>query len=290
MCGSFLKDGEILRVSGAFTGGPEMNEACPYRLFDTHCHLDFDVFSNDFPLHLHTAYRYGVERLVIPSIGPQNWQRVIGLSEQAPSRLFYGLGIHPYFLHADSMLDVGALELVLEEHTTTQCVAIGECGLDATVALSAGFQEQILILQLSLAKQMQLPVILHSRKTHERLLFLLKKHRFQYGGVIHAFSGSLQQAQRFIDLGFKIGVGGVITYTRAQKTRLTISHLPDESLVLETDAPDMPLSGFQGQLNHPKQLPLILEALAGLRNVSPGTLSDQLWTNSHRLFHIDESK
>ena len=110
-------------------------------------------------------------------------------------------------------------------------------------------QQWLLDEQLKLAKRYDLPVILHSRRTHDKLAMHLKRHDLPCTGVVHGFSGSLQQAERFVQLGYKIGVGGTITYPRASKTRDVIAKLPLASLLLETDAPDMPLNGFQGQAN-----------------------------------------
>ncbi|MDW6001699.1 TatD family hydrolase [Vibrio mangrovi] len=272
------------------------------RLFDTHCHFDFQPFQSDTALSWQQTYDAGVTRLLIPSVGMNNWDAVKKLTTMAPQQLFYALGFHPYFLTTDtgfmtgtgSMTDGGAmnlreriscLEAYLAEHDEN-CVAIGECGLDAIVDVPLSSQEEIFIAQLSVARDAGLPVILHSRKTQARLLQLLKQHKFTQGGVLHAFSGSEQQAQAFIQLGFKIGVGGVITYPRAAKTRRTVARLPLDALVLETDAPDMPLYGLQGQDNHPKYLPLVLQELAQLRACSITDIAETLWFNSHQIFGL----
>ncbi|CAM3514218.1 putative deoxyribonuclease YjjV [Vibrio aerogenes CECT 7868] len=255
------------------------------RLFDTHCHFDFDVFQADPEHHLQMARQCGVERLVIPSIGTQNWQQVAQLAERFSPGLYYGLGIHPYFLHADSEKTLTDLEQTLMQ-ADKACVAVGECGLDGMIDTPAFLQERIFLAQVSLATQARLPLIVHSRKTHDRLLSLLKKARFTYGGVVHGFSGSYQQASAFIDLGFKIGIGGVITYTRANKTRQAVRQLPEASIVIETDAPDMPVCGFQGQPNHPARLVEVFKALVSLREVSAPEFSRQLWRNSCALYGL----
>ncbi|SHO58432.1 TatD family hydrolase [Vibrio quintilis] len=265
------------------------DDAKKLRLFDTHCHFDFDVFAADFEHHLLVAREKGVERFVIPSIGAQNWQRAAQLAERFTSQIYYGLGIHPYFLQADSEKTLADLEQSLI-HAGRECVAIGECGLDGVVDIPAPLQERILLAQFSLATQARLPLILHSRKTHDRLIYLLKQARFTYGGVLHGFSGSYQQARAFTDLGFKIGVGGVVTYTRAGKTRRAISQLPVESIVIETDAPDMPVCGFQGQPNHPGRLVEIFKALVSLKDMPALELSQQLWRNSCQLYGLDEER
>ncbi len=131
-----------------------------------------------------------------------------------------------------------------------------------------------------------LPVILHSRRTHDKLALHLRRHDLPRCGVVHAFAGSLQQAQAFIKLGYAIGVGGTITYDRASKTRHTIAELPLDALLLETDAPDMPLHGFQGEPNRPERARLVWEALCDLRPESPEEIADALWNNSQRVFQF----
>ncbi|AMG02732.2 Putative deoxyribonuclease yjjV [Vibrio mimicus VM603] len=254
-------------------------------LFDTHCHFDFAPFTAEPELELQRAAEQGVKRLLIPSVGPQDWQAVAELAQRFPSTIYYALGFHPLYLDSSSPAHLPELEkaLMKAEHA---CVAVGECGLDGMINVDAQLQEQMLIAQLALASQARLPVILHSRRTHNRLLQLLKQQRFQQGGVLHAFSGSLQEAHQFVDLGFKIGVGGVITYPRANKTRQAIAALATEHLVLETDAPDMPLNGFQGQANHPAQLTKVLETLAQLKDVSVESLAPILWQTSQTVFGL----
>ncbi|KJY82253.1 deoxyribonuclease [Vibrio galatheae] len=256
------------------------------RLFDTHCHLDFDVFAADLDGHIDAAKQAGVERFVIPSIGPSNWRKVADLADQYSS-IYYALGIHPYFIDPDSHTYQKQLRQLLTERPA-QCVAVGECGLDAMVGIDRLRQEQIFVQQVELAQAFQLPLIIHIRKTHNRLLQLLKQYRFSYGGVIHGFSGSYQQAMQFVDMGFFIGVGGVITYPRASKTRQAIIQLPLESIVLETDSPDMPLNGHQGKENHPKMLAQIVSCLASLKGMSKQTVAERVWKNSNSAFGICE--
>nr|QIH43250.1 TatD family hydrolase [Vibrio ziniensis] len=257
------------------------------RLFDTHCHFDFDEFASSFSEQISAATHAQVDKILIPSVGLSNWLRVKNLAAQYPATLRYALGFHPYFLEqfSDEQLQLLEDELALRE---SPCVAVGECGLDSMVEANSSLQERVFIAQLSIAQHARLPIILHSRKTHNRLLQLIKQQRFTQGGVLHAFSGSEQQAKQFIDLGFKIGIGGVITYPRANKTRQAISRLPIEALVLETDAPDMPLCGRQGQTNHPKYLIHVLEELALLRDEDQEQLASQLWANSLELFRMND--
>lgn len=255
-----------------------------FPLFDTHCHLDFAAFADDFSAHLQAANESGVMRFLAPATGPENWQRLQQLSAEYPT-LFIALGFHPYFLSHSVLDDIDKLDRQLAQRPS-QCVAVGECGLDFAIPTCATLQESFLLAQIELAQQYQLPLILHCRKAHNRLLQLLKQARFAYGGVLHGFSGSYQQAMQFVDLGFKIGVGGTITYPRANKTRTAIAQLPLDALVLETDAPDMPLMGYQGEINHPKRVSQIFDVLLQLRSEDKQTVAKIVWKTSNSLFNI----
>lgn len=147
-------------------------------------------------------------------------------------------------------------------------------------------QQWLLDEQLKLAKRYDLPVILHSRRTHDKLAMHLKRHDLPRTGVVHGFSGSLQQAERFVQLGYKIGVGGTITYPRASKTRDVIAKLPLASLLLETDAPDMPLNGFQGQPNRPEQAARVFAVLCELRREPADEIAQALLNNTYTLFNV----
>lgn len=257
------------------------------RLFDTHCHLDFPLFSTCFEQQLQRAMSCGVDRYLIPATSPERWANIIALANRYPNHMYYALGVHPHFI---PQLSIAKILQQLEQQMTSvsrQCVALGECGLDAMIDEAADRQESLLLGQLAMAQSLQCPVILHSRKTHQPLIRLIKQVKFAQGGVLHAFSGSQQEAQQFIDLGFKLGVGGVITYPRANKTRQTFAQVNVDHLVLETDAPDMPLAGFQGQANHPSQLPLILQALAELKDCDAQWLAEKIWQQSLAVFRLE---
>jgi len=251
------------------------------RLYDTHCHIDFKVFNEDRELVLKQASEVGVERFMVPGVSAEQWPGLQQLVSQF-SNWRFALGLHPWFIQQHSLNQLKELEQALDTpHERLQ--AVGEAGLDATCDNSE-LQRELFIEQLKLAKQHQLPVIIHHRKTLEITHPLIK----QYGpdsGVIHAFSGSYEQAMKFVDCGYKLGVGGVITYSRAQKTRKAIAKVPLSALVLETDSPDMPVCGHQGQRNEPARMVNVLEALAELREIDEDPLCEALWKNSCELFN-----
>jgi TatD DNase family protein len=232
-------------------------------LIDSHCHLDFSCFDHDRVEVLERCTKLGIDTIVMPGTQATQWQKQIDLCHLHP-QLRFSLGLHPYFLdHFDSTHLVKLTHLLHQYQN--KVLAIGEIGLDTHIDVDWKLQLQVFERQLKIANELLLPVILHHRSSHNELIRTLKATKFNQGGIVHAFSGSLQQAQTYIDLGFKIGVGGVITYSRSGKTRKTIAQLPLNCLVLETDAPDMPLMGKQGQRNSPEYLPEILESLLTLR-------------------------
>ncbi|CDL81405.1 TatD family hydrolase [Xenorhabdus szentirmaii] len=252
---------------------------------DTHCHFDFPPFSGNEIASLEQARQVGVEKIIVPSVSQMNFQRVSRLAEDHPS-IYAALGLHPLYIREHQHIHLDELSQRVQERRE-KCVAVGEIGLDLYMP-GPLFEKQksILDAQLKLAKQCDLPVILHSRKSHDQLAAILRKHHLPRTGVIHGFAGSLSQAQAFVRLGFYIGVGGTITYDRAQKTRHTISQLPLSSLVLETDAPDMPLSGFQGQPNRPERIAQVFSALCELRQESSEEIANRIYQNSKELFTL----
>lgn len=255
-------------------------------MIDSHCHLDLLADKKELQQVLLDAETAGVQKIVVPGINEANWERIRKLSTDY-DQIHYALGFHPQFLDGVTKSSLERLAQLVEERVPEKCVAIGECGLDFYHGREdEAFQKQVLEAQITLANHCKLPVLLHCRKAHQDLVVLLKQTQPKYGGVVHGFSGSLQQAMDFVKLGLKIGVGGVITYERAKKTRATIAALPLESLLIETDAPDMPLSGYQGSPNEPKMISLVLSSLIELRNESEQTVASQLDVNSKSTFNF----
>lgn len=255
------------------------------RFIDTHCHFDFPPFVDDAEQSIARAAEAGVEKIIVPAVDVSRFAVVCQLAADHPA-LYAALGLHPIVVESHQDVHLDKLEAYLKQ-PPEKLVAIGEIGLDLyREDPQFDKQERLLDAQLRLAKNYDLPVILHSRRTHDKLALHLRRHDLPRRGVVHGFAGSLQQAQAFIKLGYAIGVGGTITYERASKTRQTIAQLPLESLLLETDAPDMPLNGFQGQPNRPERARLVWETLCSLRNESPQQIADALWLNSQTVFRF----
>jgi TatD DNase family protein len=231
---------------------------------DTHCHLDAAEFGCRQSEIICQAHASGVGRLVIPAIERANFSTVQSLCEQYPG-CNPAYGIHPMYVHRATPADIDELARYLSQPNT---VAVGEIGLDFYVAdYDQAKQEFYFIEQLKLAREFNLPVLLHIRRAQDRALKYLRQIRVQ-GGIAHAFNGSHQQATEFIKLGFKLGFGGAMTYTRANRLRKLASILPIESIVLETDAPDIPPNFLpRGQPNKPEYLARVAQTLVELRGI-----------------------
>lgn len=253
------------------------------RFIDTHCHFDFPPFVDDVPESLARAAQAGVEQIIIPATQASRFATLMALVDNhAP--LYAALGLHPIVIEQHDDESLAVLENWLKQQPE-KLVAVGEIGLDLyRGAPQFTRQQAVLDAQLALAKRYDLPVILHSRRTHDKLAMHLKRHNLPRTGVVHGFAGSLQQAERFVQLGYYIGVGGTITYPRASKTREVMARLPLSALLLETDAPDMPLNGFQGQPNRPERAAQVFAALCELRSEAPAAIADALIRNTNKLF------
>ena len=252
-------------------------------IFDTHAHYYDDAFDPDRDALLSSLPERGVALVVCPGCDLESSEQSIALAEQYPF-LYAAAGYHPENLEGVTLAHVDQIKALCAHQ---KVVAVGEIGLDL-FGDDPQFERQQWLLdeQLKLAKRYDLPVILHSRRTHDKLAMHLKRHDLPCTGVVHGFSGSLQQAERFVQLGYKIGVGGTITYPRASKTRDVIAKLPLASLLLETDAPDMPLNGFQGQPNRPEQAARVFAVLCELRPEPADEIAQALLNNTYTLFNV----
>ena len=255
----------------------------PY--IDTHTHLDFAAFDPDRDQVLSDCARLGVERLVVLGVTRSNWQAVWRLCQQH-TNLYAAFGLHPMFMAEHAAEHVAALQQCLAERLgDARCCAVGEFGLDHwDKGADRAAQQQLFEAQLQLAVEYQLPSLLHVRKAHADVIATLKRYRPARGGIIHAFSGSPEEAREYHKLGFKLGLGGAATWPQATRLRQTIAQLPGEQLVLETDSPDMAPAFHAHQRNSPALLPQIAAQLAALRGESVAQFSARCWQNSCELF------
>jgi TatD DNase family protein len=257
---------------------------------DTHCHLDATEFDADSDEVVQRARAAGVARIVLPAVAVANFEVTRALAHR--HRLAYALGIHPMAVdNADEMHDLQALDDALaRHHADPRLVAVGEIGLDHFVpGLDRAKQERFYVAQLEIAARHGLPVLVHVRRSADALLKHLR--RCDVRGIAHAFNGSDQQAQVFVDLGFRLGFGGAMTFDRALQIRHLAQAVPAHAIVLETDAPDIPphwlyltaerrRAGERAR-NEPAQLPRIAQTLAALRGWTLQQAADTTWANAH---------
>jgi TatD DNase family protein len=252
-------------------------------LIDTHCHLDIKAFAQEFKILLARAVNSGVEGIVLPGVDQEGWGRMLDLCRDA-KRLFAAPGLHPMYLSLHRPHHLEELTVLTSQETL---VAIGEIGLDYYIEdADRDAQQRLVEHQLQIARHAHLPVLLHVRKAHDRVLATLRAKRFSHGGIVHAYNGSYQQATEYIKLGFAISMCGTLTYERAKKIRAIAARLPREAIVLETDAPDIPLAGRRGENNLPEYLPEILEVLANIRNEDPQDTACYTTANAKRILGL----
>ncbi|MEQ1659027.1 MAG: TatD family hydrolase [Hylemonella sp.] len=266
---------------------------------DTHCHLDAPEFAADVAAVRARARERGVVHCVLPAVQVAHFEATRALAHQFGDS--YALGIHPLYVKDALDGDLARLDGALAQHRDDpHLVAVGEIGLDYFVPELCESplrerQEFFYVEQLRLARKHQLPVILHVRRSADMLLKGLRAvgNGKPWLGIAHAFNGSLQQAQAFIDLGLKLGFGGALTYERAQNLRRLAAELPLEAIVLETDAPDMPphwlyktaeqrAAGQAQGRNEPGELPQIAEVLAKLRGIATDALATATQQNARQ--------
>ncbi|TBV76148.1 TatD family hydrolase [Pseudoxanthomonas winnipegensis] len=251
-------------------------------LTDSHCHLDAAEFDADRDAVIARALAAGVRRQVVPAIDAAGWPTLRRLCSQHAG-LYPAYGLHPMFLqaHAPEHLDL-LREWIEREHP----VAIGECGLDFFVeGLDHQTQQLYFEGQLALGREFDLPLIVHARRAVEAVIVAIRKVG-GLRGVVHSYAGSEEQARQLWDNGFMIGLGGPVTYERAQRLRRLIARMPLEHLLLETDAPDQPDAEHRGQRNEPARLARVCEVIAELRGQPYEEIARVTSENATRLFGL----
>jgi TatD DNase family protein len=252
-------------------------------LIDTHSHVDADVFSDDLEDVLSRARGAGVAAQVLPGVYRAGWERILFLCSKEKD-LFPALGLHPMYLQNHGRQD---LDLLRMHALRRELVAIGEIGLDYFVEdANRAAQQELFEAQLTIAAKAGLPVLLHVRKAHDQVQATLRRLRFSCGGIVHAFSGSLQQAEQYLKMGFYISICGTVTYDRATRIRRVATEIPLQYLVLETDSPDIAPVSHCRQRNSPEYLPEILSALARLRGEAEEEIAVQTTRNARNILGL----
>jgi TatD DNase family protein len=258
------------------------------KLIDTHTHLDFDDFDADRQAVLDHCQQRGVERVVVLGVYERNLQRVWDLALSEPM-VYAALGLHPIYLDEHRPAHLQALQDWLARLAGhPKLCAVGEIGLDYYVeSLDRQAQQSVFDSQLQMAADFNLPALLHVRRSHADTIGTLKRFRLRRGGIIHAFAGSREEAKEYIKLGFKLGLGGAATWPQALRMHRVIADLPLDSVVLETDAPDMAPAMFPNQRNSPEHLPEICAAIARLMNITAERLAQASTHNANAVFGWD---
>lgn len=254
-----------------------------HTLIDSHIHLNDSAFAQDRKEVIDRASSAGVTTMIVPATNADSWPQIQALCNEHAS-IHPAFGLHPVFLAQHAPDHVEALSSWLENACP---VAVGEIGLDFHVeGLDPDLQREYFVRQLRLARECNLPVIVHARAAVEEVTLTVRRVG-KLRGVVHSFSGSEQQAENLWKLGFFLGIGGPVTYQRAQRLRRIVTNMPLEYLLLESDAPDQPDAAHRGKRNEPARVAEILRCVASLRNESEGDIASATSANARRLFHLD---
>ncbi len=251
-------------------------------LIDSHCHLDDDRFDADREAVVERAAAFGIGRMIVPATTANRWDKVKRVCACFDG-IFPAYGLHPMFVEQHRLNHLRELDEWLEREGP---VAVGECGLDFFESrLDAQWQKQLFVEQIELANNHALPLIVHARKALDEVISLLRRHA-RHGGVVHSFAGSEQQARQLFDSGFRLGIAATVDFERARKLRAVVAAMPDEALLLESDAPDQPGPGHRGRLNEPAFIIEHLQTMAELRHCDAAGLVAILNRNAEELFGI----
>ncbi len=255
-------------------------------LVDSHSHFDAAEFDADRPAAHARALAAGVCRQVVPAVDAASWPKLKSVCTEF-SGLFPAYGLHPMYLSAHRPEHLAALRDWIERERP---VAVGECGLDYFVdGLDVDAQQFYFDGQLHLAREFDLPVIVHARRAVDAAIASIHKVG-GLRGVVHSFSGSAEQAAQLHKLGFLLGIGGPVTYERANRLRGIVANMPIEHLLLETDSPDQPGAAHRGERNEPGHLVDVLDIVAILRGIPHEDLAAATTANAERLFGLPDCR
>jgi TatD DNase family protein len=253
-------------------------------LIDTHCHLDFERFDEDRDGVVARMLESGVGRVIVPALSPQNWQKVLDLADQYEP-VFAAVGVHP---NSSADWDDGWIEVLRGLAGHEKVVAIGEIGLDYYWDKSPkAVQQRAFRLQLELAHELALPVIIHNRETDDDMLNMLgeaPQSGSEKAGVVHSFSSSWLVAEQVLDLGYYLGFTGPVTYKSAARTLGVVRQMPANRILIETDAPFLSPQKYRGKRNEPAYVALVAERIAQERGISLADFAEISTTNAQNLF------
>lgn len=260
-------------------------------LYDTHCHLDFEVFNPDRHQVIANAHQAGVEKIVVPGIDLSSSRQAASLAESFP-QVFAAVGVHPNDAAGWNNQTVAELRILCR---APGVVAVGEIGLDYYRKYTTPARQlEILAAQLELAREMDLPVILHCRQASKELFLVVSKWASslnrqknmiaEHPGILHAFEGSQEEAREWTSLGFFLGIGGPVTYSNAHARRELVQAIPLDWIVLETDAPFLAPVPYRGRRNEPAYIERIARAVADIKGMAPADVARLTGRSADSLF------
>lgn len=255
------------------------------KIIDSHAHLDFAEFDVDRDEIFKSMKRLGIQTAIIPGVSPAHWdkQRQIAAQYACP----YALGIHPWFCDEHFSNALADLDKRINDSVQDpRFIAIGECGLDKLHKSDWEVQVKVLEHQLMLAESLNLPVILHVVKAHNEIMPLLKRYKLAKGGAIHGFYGSVELANEYVKLGYKLGIGGLILNNDTRKLKACVTNISLDSIIIETDSPAMSPKNALVKRNTPHILPLIIDEIAKLQNKSSVLVTERMFNNVTQLFDL----
>ncbi len=255
-------------------------------LIDTHCHLDDERYNDDIEEVLENAKSKGVEKFIIPGADPKTLQRAVELAEKYES-VYFAVGVHPYDAHH---YDRSYLERFVKH---PKCVAIGECGLDyfrlpesqSEIEAEKKVQKEVFIDQILWAKEVKKPLIVHIRESSADCLALLDEHAGEEGGVLHCYNAD-ESLLKLAKKNFYYGIGGVLTFKNAKKLINVYSKIPQDKLVIETDAPYLTPHPHRGERNEPSYTTFVADKMGELSNLSTIEIEKLSTQNAQRLFRF----
>lgn len=257
-------------------------------IFDTHAHYDDEAFDEDRDILLAGLPEEGIARVVNIGAGLATSRKALELSERYDF-IYCAVGVHP---SETGDLNEEDFEQLKSLCTAPKCVAVGEIGLDYYwEEPEPDIQKKWFMRQMDMARELSLPVVIHSRDAAKDTIDLMKAAKAEeIGGVVHCYSYTKEMARIFLDMGFFFGIGGVITFKNAKKLKETVEYLPMDRIVLETDCPYLAPVPFRGKRNSSLNIPYVIAAIAEIKGITQEEVREHTWKNAHRLYNLQETK
>ena len=250
---------------------------------DTHSHIYAEEFDQDREETIQRALAADVRQIILPDIDSTTRQSMLSLAEACPDMMYPTLGVHPTSVNESYKTEIQLFEKLLGQ---TTIYGIGECGIDLYWDKTF-YKEQVIVFerQLNIAREMNLPVIVHSRDSLTEIFTVLKKQHYNMKGILHCFPGTVEDAHRAIDLGFLLGIGGVVTFKKSSMAEV-VGKIGTEYLVLETDAPYLAPVPYRGKRNESSYIPCIAAKIAEILGVDTKKVEETTTNNAMNLFNL----